>query len=125
LRLADDAVRAARARAPDDVHAGALAAMLLQEQHRFGDALALADELLRAHPDDTTAHLVRGDALLELGRYDDAGDAYQRALDLRPDLRSYNRGGYLRWLTGDADGAVELYELAIDSGSPRDPESVA
>ena len=65
-----------------------------------------------------------GDAALELGDYD-ALRAHQTMLDLKPDLRSYSRGAWLRYLTGDAEGAIELWGLAIDAGSSRDPEGRA
>jgi tetratricopeptide (TPR) repeat protein len=46
-------------------------------------------------------------------------------MNLRPDLRSYNRAAHMKWLLGDVDGAREVMALAIDSGSTRDPESRA
>ena len=52
-------------------------------------------------------------------------DAYQAAIELRPDLRSYNRAAYLRWMQGDFDGALKVLELALQSGSARDPEPLA
>jgi tetratricopeptide (TPR) repeat protein len=122
---ADDALRAARARDPRDPQAIVLAAMLLQDQHRFRGAAALAREVIALAPDDSTGHLVLGDALLELGDYDAAIDSYQQAMNLRPDLRSYNRAAHMKWLLGDVDGAREVMVLAIDSGSVRDPESRA
>jgi tetratricopeptide (TPR) repeat protein len=121
---ADDAVRVAR-QLGDDPRAELLHAMLLQDAHRFEEARDAAVGIIRIQPDMAMAYLVQGDALLELGAYDEAVDAYQRALDLRPDLRSYERGAHLRWLHGDPEGAIELLELAIDAGSARDPESMA
>jgi tetratricopeptide (TPR) repeat protein len=100
-------------------------AMIAQDGHRFGDALKMARSMAQLRPDNPVGHLLAGDALLELGRYDEAVDAYQTAVDLRPDLRSYNRAAHLRWLHGDFDGALEAIELALDSGSPRDPEAMA
>src|SRR5690349_20026884 len=46
-------------------------------------------------------------------------------LDLKPCLQSYSRAAQVRWLRGDAAGARELFELALSSGSTRDPESLA
>lgn len=122
---AEDALRVARALAPNDGQALLLSAMVLQDQHRFRGAAALAREFIAAHPDDSSGPLVLGDALLELGEYDPAIDAYQQAMNLRPDLRSYNRAAHMRWLLGDADDAREILVLAIDAGSERDPESRA
>lgn len=102
-----------------------LSAMLLLDDHRFEQVIVAANELASLLPYDPTPHLLEGDASLELGRYAQAEKAYEAAIDLRPDLRSYNRIGYMRWLYGDFDGAVEALELALDAGSARDPESMA
>jgi len=125
MRLAAGAVSAARARAPADTMAMLLEAMILQESHRFRESADVARRVLAAAPSDSTAELVLGDALLELGEFDAAVGAYQAALDLRPDLRGYDRGAWARWLSGDTAGAVEMLELALDAGSPADPESSA
>src|SRR2546426_726233 len=66
-----------------------------------------------------------GDVLMEQGQLAEATDAYQRMIDLRPDLHSYARGAHIRWLKGDLTGAVELVELAASASSPLDPESAA
>jgi tetratricopeptide (TPR) repeat protein len=124
-RYAEDALRAARARDEHDPQTLILSAMLLQDQHRFAGAADAAREYIALRPDDSTGHIVLGDALLELGDYDPAMDAYQEAMNLRPDLRSYNRAAHMRWLQGDFDGAKQIMELAIDSGSMRDPEAQA
>ena len=51
--------------------------------------------------------------------------AYQRMVDLRPDLQSYSRVAYMRWLKGDLDGAIEVARLAVSAASPLDPESAS
>jgi tetratricopeptide (TPR) repeat protein len=124
-RLADDAIDAALARDQDDLVALSMRGFLEMQSHAFADARETARGILRIRHDNTTALLLLGDAELELGAYPEAVDAYQRAADIRPDLRVYNRGAYARWLHGDSEGALELLELAIDAGSARDPESIA
>ncbi len=124
-RLAEDAVRAALSREPANVNALAIHAHILSQDHRFEEARVIAHRIVRAKPDDTTARIVLGDAELELGNYEAAVEMYQSAIDLRPDLRSYNRGAYMRWLHGDYEGALDLYRLAAESGDLRDPETVA
>jgi tetratricopeptide (TPR) repeat protein len=37
---------------------------------------------------------------------------------LRPDLSSYNRAAYFRFLYNDVDGAVKIMKMAISAGSP-------
>jgi tetratricopeptide (TPR) repeat protein len=66
-----------------------------------------------------------GDALMEQGRLSEAAAAYQKMIDLKPFYQSYTRAAHLRWLTGDLDGAIDVLHLAIESASPRDPESAA
>jgi tetratricopeptide (TPR) repeat protein len=124
-RYAEDALRAARGLEERNPQTMMLSAMVLQDQHRFRGALSLAREYIALRPDDPTGHLVAGDALLELGEYDPAIDAYQQAMNIHPDLRSYNRAAHMRWLMGDVTGSREIMELAIDAGSARDPESRA
>jgi len=102
-----------------------LSAMLLLDDHKFEQVIVAATALSSELPWDPTPRLLIGDASLELGAYAEAEQAYEAAIDLRPDLRSYNRVGYMRWLYGDFDGAVEALELALDAGSARDPESMA
>lgn len=50
-------------------------------------ALALLEEGLEQHPDYTTAHLVRGRALLDVGRPEEATRAFERAVELDADNR--------------------------------------
>lgn len=125
LRRAEDAVHAALDRNAEDPLALSVSGLLAMQSHRFAEAVVVADRILRINDGDTTAYLLRGDALLELGNYPEAVAAYQRATDLRPDLRTYNRGAYVRWLHGDAQGSLELLQMAVDAGSLNDPESTA
>lgn len=125
LRLADDAIDAALERDPRDTVALSMRGLMEMQAHDFRAAKETAEGILRVDRDDTSALLLLGDAELELGHYEPAVEAYQRAADLRPDLRVYSRGAYARWIHGDPEGAVELLALAIDAGSPRDPEATA
>ncbi|MEM6293547.1 MAG: tetratricopeptide repeat protein, partial [Myxococcota bacterium] len=122
---ARDVVEAGLAKAPDAPRLRLLSVMLLLDAHRFEAVIDAGRALAAVMPHDPTPHLLVGDAATELGRYGDAEAAYEAAINLRPDLRSYNRVGYLRWLYGDFDGAVAALELALDSGSAREPESMA
>lgn len=122
---AEDA--ASRALRVSPQHAGArhVQLALLLQQHRFRDAHRQAADLLRQAPRDATAWGALGDAAIELGDYAAAQRAYQAMIDLKPDLRSYSRGAWLRYLFGDGDGAIDLMQQAIDAGSVREPESRA
>jgi tetratricopeptide (TPR) repeat protein len=125
MRYAEEVLASARALAPADPEVTLMTAMTLQDGHRFRAAASLAQQVLADDPGHATAHLVLADAQLELGEYEAAMDSVQAAIDLHPDLRSYNRAAHLRWLAGDFDSALAIMELALDSGSPRDPEASA
>ena len=64
-----------------------------------------------------------GDALMEQGKLGDAVEAYQRMMNLKPDLRAYARAAHMRWLKGDLEGAIEAMQLAVSAASPSDAES--
>jgi tetratricopeptide (TPR) repeat protein len=94
------------------------------ERHDFPRAAANSRELIRIAPDDPWNFGTLGDSLMELGEYSAAADAYQKMVQLRPDMSSYNRAAYYRFVAGDAAGAIEIMKMAIESGS-RSPENVA
>ncbi|NUO47718.1 MAG: tetratricopeptide repeat protein [Polyangiaceae bacterium] len=92
-------------------------------QHRFEDALSTADRVLAMKADQIAALGNKSDALLELGRYDEAIAAASSMVDLKPSLPSYSRASYLSWLSGDEKAALESARLAIESANdPTDPE---
>jgi tetratricopeptide (TPR) repeat protein len=94
------------------------------ERHHFAEVAAFSREMIRIAPDDSWNWGTLGDALMELGQYDDAADAYQKMMSLRPNQSSYNRASYYRWVMGDAEGAIDIMRRAIDAGSPA-PENTA
>ena len=101
-----------------------LRAHVAQSLHRFSEAQALASQLtkLRERPFD---YGVLGDALIDQGKIHEGAAAYQKMVDLRPDLQSYVRAAHVRWLTGDLKGAIQLMQLAVSSSSPNDPNTGA
>ncbi len=94
------------------------------ERHDFPTAAAYSRDLIRVAPEDSWSWGTLGDALMELGEYSPAADAYQQMVKLRPDLSSYNRAAYYRFVAGDATGAIDIMKRAIESGS-RSPENIA
>src|SRR5262249_49597032 len=66
-----------------------------------------------------------GDALMEQGKLGNAVEAYQRMMNLKPDLRAYARAAHVRWLKGDLEGTIEAMQLAVSAASPQDAESGA
>src|SRR5215217_9563791 len=56
------------------------------------------------------------DALIELGRYPEAGRVLQHMVDRKPDLAAYARVSYWRELHGDLAGARRAMVLAASAG---------
>jgi tetratricopeptide (TPR) repeat protein len=96
-------------------------------RHDFNQALAWGRRARALDPYDSSALGVIGDALLELGRYKEAIQAFQTMVDLRPDVGSYARVSYVRELHGDVEGAIQAMTQALDAagGSPEDAAWVA
>ena len=111
--------------APDNHEATRIQSYLLLAYHRFGEALEVARRSVAQKPEDYQAYGALVDALVELGKYDEARVAVQQAVDARPYTASYARASYLRSLYGDTEGAIEAMRLAAQSASPADPEGVA
>jgi len=65
-------------------------------QHEFRAALEHGRRAERLLPGSSRPYGVIGDALVELGRYDDAFAAFERMITLRPSLASYARIAYAR-----------------------------
>jgi tetratricopeptide (TPR) repeat protein len=94
------------------------------ERHNFAIVATVSKALIKIAPDDPYNWATLGDALMEMGQYEPAADAYQKMMSLRPDLASYNRASNYRFVMGDLDGAIAIMKQAISSGS-RSPENVA
>jgi tetratricopeptide (TPR) repeat protein len=108
---------------PNDPTALDLQGFVLLNDHKFEEARALAARVVAAHPVDPAGYGTLSDALLELGRFDEAAAAAQEMMNLKPNLPSYSRASYLRWLQGDVEGAERIVRLAIGAGADqRDPE---
>jgi tetratricopeptide (TPR) repeat protein len=89
----------------------------LLERHLFAQAAESSRRLLAINPADPWNWGTLGDALIEIGDYDAAADAYQKMVELRPDLASYNRAAHYRFLVGDIPGAIQIMKRAIEAGS--------
>lgn len=84
-------------------------------RHDFAAALRLGREAHRLDPYEADAFGVIGDALVELGRYDEAFSSFQTMVDTKPELASYARVSYARELLGDVPGAIGAMRLAFDA----------
>lgn len=103
-------------RSPKNPLAENLVALVLLNDHDFAGAKDAAEQILLTQPDDLQALGTLSDALLELGRIEEAVKAAQQMVDLKPNLPSYSRASYLAWLHGDGARAKEAIRLAIDAG---------
>jgi tetratricopeptide (TPR) repeat protein len=112
--------------AQDNDAAVAGKAALAAARHEFTDALTYADQALKVNPYSEHALASRIDALVELGRYDDARTAAQLADKRRPGIPVFTRYAYVMELTGDIEGTRRVLELALRSATtPSDIAYVA
>jgi tetratricopeptide (TPR) repeat protein len=87
------------------------------ERHDFKLAAEYSRALTEWAPNDSWNWGTLGDAYIEMGDYDNAADAYQKMVNLHPDLASYNRAAWFRFINNDVENAVKIMKLAINSGS--------
>jgi tetratricopeptide (TPR) repeat protein len=123
-KLSEQCALCVRSKNDDDPDALLLQGHILQSLHKFKDGEPIARKLVTIRNEAFDYGLL-GDVLMEQGRLTEAVGAYQKMIDLRPDLQSYTRIALMRWLKGDLDGAIEVMRMAVTSGSPRDPEPTA
>jgi len=123
-KLAEQCALSIEKRDPQSQEAMLLQAHVLQNLHRFNESEALARRLVQQRGLSFDYGLL-GDALMEKGRLNDAVEAYQRMMNLKPDLRAYARAAHMRWLKGDLAGAIEAMQFAVGAASPQDAESAA
>lgn len=108
----------------NDPDAFLLQGHILDSLHKFKEAESVARKLVTIR-DEALDHGLLGDVLMEQGRLDEAVVSYQKMINLRPDLQSYTRVAYIRWLKGDLEGATEVMQMAVTAGSPREAEPSA
>ncbi|MFE0552148.1 tetratricopeptide repeat protein [Streptomyces pilosus] len=111
---------------PDNEPALAGRAALAAARHDFTGALEHADRALEQNPYSERALCTRVDALVELGRYEEAARAAVTADRRRPGVPVFTRYAYVRELRGDVRLAREVLGRALESASsPADVAYVA
>ena len=118
LQVINDAL--AKTKEPNDLRFRALSmkAAVMLSQHEFEKALICGKEALKINAHNAQIYGVMTDALVEMGRYEDAVAMADKMISIRPDLRSYSRVSYLREIHGDVDGAIEAMEMAVSAAFP-------
>lgn len=99
----------------------------LQAQHRFAEALDVALTVREEAPEDPKTIAIVGDALLDLGRYDEAAEAYEKLASKSRAPAVLARVAHLAELRGQTDQAVAAVEEAVrhESDEGRPASSVA
>ncbi|MER6490273.1 tetratricopeptide repeat protein [Streptomyces griseorubiginosus] len=101
-------------------------AALAAARHDFKDALTYADRTLGQNPYSERALSSRIDALVELGRYDEASKTADLADARRPGIPVFTRYAYVHELRGDVRTARRVLEQALSTATtPGDISYVA
>jgi tetratricopeptide (TPR) repeat protein len=117
--LSERALTKALRIAPRDLDSATGLAALALSRHRFREALELGERARSLSPSTAASYGVIGDALVELGRYTGAFDAFDTMVRLKPSVASYARVAYARELLGRTDSAREALLLARDAAAGR------
>jgi len=120
--LAQELVQRALDSRPDDARSWVLKAWNEMSGHRFAAALQSVRQAHALGPPSVISLGLESDALVELGRYDEALPVVQRLLDRDPALPALARAAHLRFLHGDTEGAIELLRdapVVARAGAPE------
>jgi tetratricopeptide (TPR) repeat protein len=106
---------------------------LALSRHRFREALALGRQAIAfgtaaqaPNSIQSRSYGIVGDALIELGRYGEAFDSFDRMMTLDPGLPAYTRVSYARELLGRPQAALGPMVAAVDAaGNEPEPEAWA
>jgi tetratricopeptide (TPR) repeat protein len=88
-------------------------------RHQFRNALELARRARALDPGWAAPLGAVGDALLELGRYEQAFDVFDRFAERGPGLAAYSRIAYGRELIGRPRAAIAAMQMASDAAPLR------
>jgi tetratricopeptide (TPR) repeat protein len=112
---AEVAFDAARALTPDDAQVYVGLGGLQLGKHQFAEALVTGRKAAALSPTLASARAVIVDALVELGRYDDADEAAGEMLALESSLTTLTRVSYLAELRGKLELAISAMRMATKS----------
>ena len=119
LPLAERALRHSLEVQPrDNLEAFVGMAALSNARHSFTDSVEWSDKAIQTDPHESSAYGLLGDALFELGEVRRADAAYQRMVDLRPEVASYVRASYAQQYHGRTRAAIGTMRLALQAAGP-------
>jgi tetratricopeptide (TPR) repeat protein len=93
-------------------------ANLALARHRFVDAKRLAKSIVASRPGSIEGRLALFDAIIELGRYDEAATLIDSLVEQRPTVATLSRLSYSRQLRGDLRGAELAMREAVSAAAP-------
>lgn len=129
LARAEEALtRSLHVRLNENYEGIALLAAVATTKHDFARGLALAQQAIPLKPKEGYAYGVLGDALMGLGRYHEADFAYEKMIDISPDISAFGRRALLFQTRGDIESAESSWQDAIRRAASRDdgvPEHIA
>lgn len=120
---ADACASVVLAKETDHVGAADVRARVLFARREWAEARRLAERITSQHPESEVAWGHLTEALLELGRYEEAKDAVRKMLALGRSSRAHELTARIQWLHGDVVGAKESLANAVDAA--RDGEAAA
>src|SRR5262245_21116936 len=124
---AEDALKKSLEIAPQNGGAMRHLAFVFYSRHEFEAAAVQARKAVELNPSDGDAYGVLGDALLEVGRYDEAEAVYKQMMECEQGLYAYSRFAGLKSFRGDLVGAMNDLRMAIAAGklTNQPAESIA
>src|SRR5215510_4417816 len=114
LRLAEEALRKVLQIQPQYSEARRHLAYVLYTRHDFAGAAQDAKRTTALHHTHSHLYGVLGDAYMEVGKYAEARETYQKMIDLQQDLYAYSRLAGLKSLAGDSAGALAALHQALE-----------
>lgn len=90
-------------------------------EHRFQEALSYAQQALALGSGDLSPYAIAGDAYTDIGEYEKAGVAYSRLIsdpgsEARTTYVRDSRLAYLKFISGNTDGSIQLMQSAVTAG---------
>lgn len=93
-------------------------ASLSNSRHDFSQSVTWSRRAIATNPYSAAAYGLLGDALFELGNVRAADAAYQKMVDVRPDVASYVRASYALQFHGRTRAAIQVMQLAVRAAGP-------